>query len=105
MLRALEEGVAASGLPGLDDGDRLLLRRGAEIDPLDQVHVQATAQAHIDGVVSKTVHLPADATPEQVRALVLAAHRTGCKGIALYRADAPAAPCALRSCDLTVDSS
>ena len=103
LLRALEDGVAASALPGLDEGERRLLRRGAEIEPMQQVHVQAVAQAHVDGAVSKTVHLPADVTPAQVRALVLSAHRTGCKGIALYRVDAPAAPCALRSCDLTLD--
>jgi ribonucleotide reductase alpha subunit len=43
------------------------------------------AQAQVDGAVSKTVQLPAHATPATVLAAIRLAHRTGCKGLACYR--------------------
>ena len=42
-------------------------------------------QHHVDTAVAKTINLPADATPADVRAIYLAAWRAGVKGITVYR--------------------
>ena len=47
--------------------------------------VQAAFQTHIDGAVSKTVHLDEDVTQTRIAELVKLAHEAGCKGVAFYR--------------------
>ena len=91
VIEALAGGVAAARLPGLGARERALLRVGAELDWRAQIALQAAAQAHVDGAVSKTIQLPANTTPATVRAAIRLAHRSGCKGFAAYRAtNAPA---------------
>jgi len=86
VLDALEAGVPAEALPGLTGPERALLRRAGEIPPERQIALQARFQRHVDGAVSKTVHLPKDADPRQVVAYIELARRLGCKGVAFYRA-------------------
>jgi ribonucleoside-diphosphate reductase alpha chain len=86
VLQALARGEPSESLPGLSDSDRRLLRRGGELDPAAQLGIQAEVQRFVDGAVSKTVHLPLGASAQDVRKLMLLAHRTRCKGVALYRA-------------------
>jgi ribonucleoside-diphosphate reductase alpha chain len=82
---ALEREVPSADLPDVDAATRSLLRRAWEIDPAAQIRMQAALQAEVDGAVSKTVHLPASADTAQIRELLLLAHESGCKGLALFR--------------------
>jgi ribonucleoside-diphosphate reductase alpha chain len=86
VLDALEAGVPAARLPGLAARERALLRTGAEVDWRAQIALQAAAQAHVDGAVAKTVQLPPRSSRATVLAAIGLARRSGCKGIALYRA-------------------
>jgi len=56
-----------------------------DLEPAWHVRVQAAFQKYTDNAVSKTVNLPADAAPEDVRAVFLLAHQLKCKGITVYR--------------------
>jgi ribonucleoside-diphosphate reductase alpha chain len=82
---ALARETPTPELSGLAPADRALLRRAWEIDPAAQIRVQAALQEHVDGAVSKTVHLPEPTSPGQIRELVRLAHRLGCKGAAFFR--------------------
>jgi len=81
---AIAEGAPAAEL-AVGAMDRSLLRRAWEIDPRAQIRVQAAIQEQVDGAVSKTVHLAETTAPDEIRELILLAHRLGCKGVALYR--------------------
>lgn len=85
VLDALEDGASATLLPGLAEADRSLLAAAWEIPPEQQIAMQAAFQLHVDGAVSKTVHLGADIAPERIAGLVNLAHQLGCKGVAFYR--------------------
>jgi ribonucleoside-diphosphate reductase alpha chain len=56
-----------------------------EINWEQRVKLQATAQKHIDHAISSTINLPADTTVETVEKIYLAAWKTGCKGMTIYR--------------------
>ncbi len=56
-----------------------------DIEPIWHVRMQAAFQKHVDNAVSKTVNLPARATPDDVRAVYNAAWEMKCKGITVYR--------------------
>lgn len=56
-----------------------------EIDPKWHVKMQSAFQKHVDNAVSKTVNLPESASPEDVKEIILIAHKLKCKGITVYR--------------------
>lgn len=56
-----------------------------EIAPAFHVRMQAAFQAHMDAGVSKTVNLPTNATPGQVKEVFLLARKLRLKGITVYR--------------------
>jgi len=64
---------------------RRLFVTAHDVSPMDQVRVQAAFQEHVDNAVSKTINLPKESTPGQVREIFMMANRLGCKGITVYR--------------------
>ena len=56
-----------------------------QVSPEWHVRLQAAWQASIDGAVSKTVNLPADAASHEVDKIFRLAHALGSKGITVYR--------------------
>lgn len=64
---------------------RRLFVTAHDISPVHHVRMQAVFQRHSDSGVSKTINLPATATPHDVAAAFRLAHELGCKGLTVYR--------------------
>ena len=98
FLRALEE-MGADGEPVLAHVRARGTLDGAPVDPalahrfatalaltgMQHLRVQQAFQRHVDNAVSKTVNLPADATPSDVAAVYREAWRLGLKGVTVFR--------------------
>ncbi|MDH5267999.1 MAG: hypothetical protein OEW62_10035, partial [Candidatus Bathyarchaeota archaeon] len=84
MLRIAKTG-AIQGLKELPEDLRRPFVTALDIAPEWHVKMQAAFQKHVDNAVSKTVNLPADATPEDIRKVFWLAYRLKCKGVTVYR--------------------
>jgi ribonucleoside-diphosphate reductase alpha chain len=85
----LMEAIAGRGtlrdIPGIPEDVRRVFVTDWDIEPDWHVRMQAVFQKYTDNSVSKTVNLPAEATPADVRRIYNLAHKLGCKGITIYR--------------------
>jgi ribonucleoside-diphosphate reductase alpha chain len=84
MAQVLSTGMARP-LEGLPPLVRRLFVTGREVPPAQHLEVLAAFQRHTDNAVSKTLNLPADSTPEDVRGVFLKAYELGCQGVTVYR--------------------
>jgi ribonucleoside-diphosphate reductase alpha chain len=71
--------------PAVPQSIRRLYPTAADIDPEAHLEIQAAFQRHVDNAVSKTINLPASATPDQVRRIYSSAWRRGLKGVTVFR--------------------
>ena len=64
---------------------RRLFLTAPDIAPPAHLAIQAAFQRHVDNAVSKTINLPASATPEGVGSIYEEAWRLGLKGVTVFR--------------------
>jgi ribonucleoside-diphosphate reductase alpha chain len=69
----------------IDDDIKEIFVTAHDVEPKWHVKMQAAFQKYVDNAVSKTVNLPPDASPEDVKEIILLACKLKCKGITVYR--------------------
>lgn len=87
VVDALAEGAPSVSLAALSEHARALLLRAHEVPAEAQLALQSRFQAHVDGGVSKTIHLPPDVSVERIVELIQRARALGCKGVAFWRSE------------------
>ena len=85
LIRTVAKAGSIQAIETIPEKVRRLFRTAHDIAPQVHVQMQAAFQKHTDNAVSKTVNFPASAEPEEVARTFLAASRSGCKGITIYR--------------------
>ncbi len=62
-----------------------LFRTAHQVAPMAHLRIQRVFQNHVDNAVSKTINLPASATPDTILEIYQEAHRIGLKGTTIFR--------------------
>jgi len=57
----------------------------SEISPEQHLKILATFQNHIENSVSKTINVPQNTTVEEIKNLLIKAHKLGVKGVTIFR--------------------
>ncbi len=73
------------GLAGVPPDLQALFATAHDVPVAHHVRMQAVFQRHVHAAVSKTINLPHDATPLDIRGAYELAYRLGCKGITVFR--------------------
>jgi len=84
MMKIAKTGTV-TGIKEVPRDVQRLFKTALEIKPEWHVKMQAAFQKYCDNAVSKTINLPSEATPQEVRKAYLLAHKLKCKGITVYR--------------------
>ncbi len=85
LLRQIAATGTLRGIKEIPVRFRRLFTTALDITPHRQLEIQAACQRYTDNSVSKTINLPAAATPATVRKIYLNAWQLKCKGITVYR--------------------
>ena len=73
------------GLAGVPESVQRLFPTAPDLAPERHLAIQQAFQRHVDNAVSKTINLPASATPEDVEAIYVSAFERGLKGVTVFR--------------------
>ena len=85
LMRAIAKRGSVQDISGIPEDIKRIFVTALDIAPEWHVRMQAAFQKYTDNAVSKTVNLPADAAPEDVKNVFLLAYKLKCKGITVYR--------------------
>jgi ribonucleoside-diphosphate reductase alpha chain len=84
MMKIAKTGKV-TGLKEVPKDVQRIFKTALEIKPETHVKMQAAFQKYCDNAVSKTINLPATATPQDISKAYLLAYKLKCKGITVYR--------------------
>jgi ribonucleoside-diphosphate reductase alpha chain len=85
LLAEVRATGSVRGIAAVPERVRRLFPTAPDVSPEAHLVIQEAFQRHVDNAVSKTINLPASATPQDVEAIYTSAWRRGLKGVTVFR--------------------
>ncbi len=85
LMSTVAEKGTIHNIKSIPKEERAVFVTAHDIVPEWHLRMQAAFQKYTDNAVSKTVNLPRDATPQDVRKVYDLAYALSCKGVTIYR--------------------
>lgn len=85
LIRRLKGEISLRNLKGIPEILKKLFSTTFDISALNHLKIQSAFQEFTDNAVSKTVNLPSQITPEQIKKIYYLAYQLKLKGITIYR--------------------
>jgi len=104
LLAEVRHTGSVRDLPAVPEALRRLFPTALDIAPEAHLAVQAAFQRHVDNAVSKTINLPAESTPDDVRGIYERAWELGLKGVTVFREGSKGAAVLVRGSEGDVEA-
>ncbi len=105
LLAEVRARGSARAVPGVPEAVQRLFPVASDLSGERHLAIQEAFQRRVDNAVSKTVNLPAAATPQDVRDIYVSAWRRGLKGVTVFREGATAGAALTRGATGCIDDS
>lgn len=73
------------GIRGIPKKLKDVFKTAHDINWRDHIRMQAAFQKYTDNAITKTINMPASATPKDIKEAYILAWKLGCKGLTVYR--------------------
>lgn len=85
LIKKIAEKGSIKEMKEIPEDVRNIFVTAYDIPPEMHIRMQSAFQKYVDNAVSKTVNFPNSAKPEDIAKVYLLAHKSGCKGVTVYR--------------------
>ncbi len=85
ILKNLYNLGSLQSIEGVPEQLKRIFETSIDIPAIQHLRVQATFQRYTDGMVAKTVPISTEGGADEVRQIILVAHRMGCKSVGISR--------------------
>ncbi len=85
LIQKIAKAGSIKNIPDIPKEAKKVFVTALEVSVEQHIRIQAAFQKYVDNSVSKTINMPHESTPEDVKRAYLLAYQLGCKGITIYR--------------------
>jgi ribonucleoside-diphosphate reductase alpha chain len=103
LIAEVRQRGSVRGIAAVPESVRRLFPTAMDIAPDAHLAIQAAFQRQVDNAVSKTINLPAAASPEQIADIYRAAWERGLKGVTVFREGSKGVAVLVRGADGAIE--
>jgi ribonucleoside-diphosphate reductase alpha chain len=85
IQKVVENNGSVQGIKEIPEDIQKVFRVAHDINWQDHIKMQAAFQKWTDNAITKTINMPAEATPDDIEKAYVLAWKLGCKGLTVYR--------------------
>ncbi len=85
IQKVIDNHGSAQGIKEIPQDLQVIFKVAHDISWRDHIKMQAAFQTYTDNAITKTINMPTETTPSEIREAFILAWQRGCKGLTVYR--------------------
>jgi len=85
IKKLIENHGSAQGIKEIPQDIQDVFKTAHDITWRDHIKMQAAFQTYTDNAITKTINMPSETTPDEIKEAFILSWQLGCKGITIYR--------------------